>query len=171
MLYAAYGSNLHPLRLQQRSPSAQLIGTSAIAHHTLRFHKRGYRDFSGKCNLIEQPESTAYAAIYDIPSHEMDLLDKAEGAGSGYDRTFINVDRFGDCIIYLAAPEHIDDRLLPFSWYKALVLVGCERFAFPESYVKAIRAVKQRRDSACDRHNRHIELVEKCRQDTSRNSL
>ena len=100
----------------------------------------------------------------------MNLLDKAEGAGAGYNRTLINVDGFGDCVIYLAAPEHIDDRLLPFSWYKDLVLVGCDRFDFPENYVETIRAVGQKRDLACDRHNRHIELVEKCRQDTSRNS-
>ena len=170
MLYAAYGSNLHPLRLQQRSPSAKLINTSTVPHHTLRFHKRGYRDFSGKCNLIRQSGSTAYVAIYDIPSHEMNLLDQAEGAGAGYDRTLIKVDGFGDCVIYLAAPEHIDDRLLPFSWYKDLVLAGCERFAFPKSYTEAIRAVGQKRDLERDRHNRHIELVKKCRQDTSRHS-
>lgn len=163
MLYAAYGSNLHPLRLQQRSPSARLIGTGAIAHHTLRFHKRGYRDFSGKCNLISQPESVAYVAIYDVPNYEMNLLDKAEGAGAGYDKTTIPVGDFGDCVIYLAAPEHIDESLLPFGWYKALVVSGCEQLAFPAGYIKRIQAVKAVKDEVGDRCNFHTNLVRQCR--------
>ena len=163
MLYAAYGSNLHPFRLQQRSPSARLIGTGAIAHHTLRFHKRGYRDFSGKCNLIEQPNSTAYVAIYDIPKHEIALLDKAEGAGAGYDRTVLTVNKFGDCIIYLATAAHIDDTLLPFSWYKELVLVGCKQLRFPNDYIQKILAVESILDSDKDRHQLHTKLVEHCR--------
>ncbi|MEL7069047.1 MAG: gamma-glutamylcyclotransferase family protein [Cyanobacteria bacterium J06581_3] len=169
MLYAAYGSNLHPFRLQARTPSARLLGTGAIAHHTLRFHKRGYRDFSGKCNLISQYNNTAYVAVYDIPSHEMSLLDKAEGAGAGYDRKTIAVDGFGDCIIYLAAAAHIDDSLLPFCWYKALVVAGCEQLGFPDSYVEAVRTVKAVRDLEGDRRNLHMALVEEC-QSWSRSS-
>lgn len=162
MLYAAYGSNLHPFRLQQRTPSARLVGTGAIAHYALRFHKRGYRDFSGKCNLISHPNSTAYVAIYDIPTSEMDLLDLAEGAGAGYDRTTLNVAGFGDCIIYLAAAPHIDEKLRPFSWYKALVLAGCERLAFPKSYADKIRVIKPIADLECDRHRIHMKLVADC---------
>lgn len=162
MLYAAYGSNIHPLRLRQRTPSAQFVGTGAIAHHSLRFHKRGYRDFSGKCNLISQPDSTAYVAIYDIPNYEMNLLDKAEGAGAGYDRTLINVNGFGDCTVYLAASEHIEESLRPFSWYKALVMVGCEQLRFPEDYVESIRAVAEVRDLEGDRHDLHMSLVDEC---------
>jgi hypothetical protein len=30
VLYAAYGSNLHPLRLAARAPSAALLGTCAL---------------------------------------------------------------------------------------------------------------------------------------------
>ena len=162
MLYAAYGSNLHPFRLQQRTPSAQLVGTGAIAHYALRFHKRGYRDFSGKCNLISHRNSTARVAIYDIPASEMNLLDLAEGAGAGYDRTTLNIAGFGDCIIYLAAAPHIDDDLRPFSWYKALVLAGCEQLAFPKNYANKIRAVESITDLERDRHRIHMKLVEDC---------
>lgn len=160
MLYAAYGSNLLPFRLQQRTPSARLVRTSAIAHYALRFHKRGYRDFSGKCNLIRQQDKTAFVAIYDIDKREIPLLDRAEGAGAGYDRTLMTIDGFGDCMIYLAASAYIDDSLLPFSWYKALVIAGCERLAFPASYVGSIRTVADLRDADCTRHDIHMKLIE-----------
>lgn len=162
MLYAAYGSNLHPLRLQQRTPSAQLVGTSEIAHYSLRFHKRGYRDFSGKCNLIWQKDKTAFVAIYNIDKNEIPLLDRAEGVGAGYDKTLIAVEGFGDCIVYLATSTHIDDSLLPFSWYKALVIAGCERLMFPVSYVESIRAVAALKDTDYARHKIHMQLIEQC---------
>lgn len=162
MLYAAYGSNLHPIRLQQRSPSAQLLGTAAIANMSLRFHNRGYRDFSGKCNLLPCHGSLAYAAIYEISAAEMVLLDRSEGAGAGYDRAAIAVDGFGECVTYLAAATHIDDALRPLSWYKALVLVGCERLTFPDHYIEAVRDIPTVQDGESDRHNTHMQLVAAC---------
>lgn len=163
MLYAAYGSNLHPFRLQQRTPSARFIGTGTLARYALRFHKRGYRDFSGKCNLVSCQSSTAHIAIYDVPTREMDLLDLSEGAGAGYDRMTLNVTGFGDCVIYLATAAHIDEGLQPFSWYKALVLVGCEQLNFPQDYVEKIRSVKSVIDVERDRHYFHMKLVADCR--------
>ncbi len=162
MLYAAYGSNLHPLRIQRRSPSAQLLGTAAIANRSLRFHKRGYRDFSGKCNIVPCVDSSVYVAIYQIPAAEMTLLDHSEGAGAGYHRALIDVDGFGDCTTYIAAATHIDEALLPLSWYKLLVLVGCEQMAFPQNYIEAIRAVPAMEDVDGDRHNTHMQLVADC---------
>ena len=164
MLYAAYGSNLHPVRVQQRTPSAQLLGTAAIAHQSLNFHKRGYTDFSGKCNIVPCHSSTVYVAVYDIPLAEMTLLDRHEGAGSGYNRALISVDGFGDCVTYIAAAAHIDESLSPFSWYKELVVVGCEKLAFPNSYVEAIRAVPEVKDFEGDRHEVNMRLVETCKQ-------
>ncbi len=162
MLYAAYGSNLHPLRIRQRSPTAQLLGTAAVPGLSLRFHKRGYTDFSGKCNIAPCQNGLIYVAIYEISAAEMALLDRSEGAGAGYDRALIGVDGFGDCVTYRAAATHIDEFLLPLSWYKALVLVGCEQLAFPERYIEAIRAVTAVRDGDGDRHNTHMQLVKKC---------
>ncbi|MGC1306174.1 MAG: gamma-glutamylcyclotransferase family protein [Phormidesmis sp.] len=163
MLYAAYGSNLHPVRVQQRTPTAQLLGTGAIANMALRFHKRGYRDFSGKCNIVWGQGYTVHVAIYEIPTAEMRSLDQHEGVGSGYDRALIHVDGFGKCVTYMASATHTDEALSPFTWYKALVLVGCEKLAFPSRYIETIRAVPAVRDFDCDRHEHHMNLVKKCR--------
>ena len=163
MLYAAYGSNLHPIRVQQRSPSAQLLGTAQITNMALRFHKRGYTDFSGKCNIVECDHTATYVAIYDILPMDMLALDRYEGAGSGYDRASINVDGFGECVTYTAAATHIDDTLLPFSWYRDLVVAGCEWLGFPLSYVEMVKAVRVKRDLNCDRHAANMQLIEKCK--------
>ncbi|WP_121968673.1 gamma-glutamylcyclotransferase family protein [Leptolyngbya sp. BC1307] len=162
MLYAAYGSNLHPLRLQQRSPTAQLLGTAAVPDMALRFHKCGYTDFSGKCNLLPCHGGIVYVAIYEISAAEMALLDRSEGAGAGYDRAAIPVDGFGECVTYLAAATHIDEALRPLSWYKALVLVGCKRLAFPAPYIEVVRDIPTVQDRDGDRHTTHMQLVADC---------
>lgn len=163
MLYAAYGSNLHPFRMQQRTPSAQLLGTAQLTDMALRFHKRGYTDFSGKCNIIRCDRATIHVAIYDISPTDMLALDRHEGAGSGYDRALIDISGFGECITYIAAATHIDDTLLPFSWYRDLVVAGCERLEFPLSYVETVKAVRTKRDLEGDRHTANMRLVEQCK--------
>ena len=164
MLYAAYGSNLHPHRLQQRTPSAKLLGPATLKGKTLCFHKRGYRDFSGKCNIAAQPGSTVHLALYDIPPAELPSLDAAEGAGAGYDRVAIALPKVGKCITYIANPSHTDDSLLPFSWYKALVLAGCEYMRFPADYIEQVRSLPAVEDSDRRRHNQHMQLVKTCQQ-------
>ncbi len=52
-------------------------------------------------------------------------------------------------------------------WYKELVLVGCEKLAFPNSYVEAIRAVPGVKDFDDGRHqaNRQVTtqaMTKKC---------
>ena len=41
MLYAAYGSNLHPVRLSARVRAARLLGAGSVTGWELRFNKRG----------------------------------------------------------------------------------------------------------------------------------
>ena len=171
MLYAAYGSNLHPFRLQQRTPSAHLLGTAAVSDMALKFHKRGYRDSSGKCNIVKSDRSRIFVAIYDVAPAEIALLDRYEGAGSGYDRTVVTVEKFGDCVTYIATPAHINERLRPFSWYKALVVAGCERLAFPSYYTEQIRSVAAIVDKKRDRHAEQMQLVDYCLKTATRGSL
>lgn len=129
---------------------------------SLRFHKRGYKDFSGKCNIVPCLHHTLYAAIYNMSPTAMARLDRYEGAGAGYDRTWIEVDQFGECVTYVAASEYIDETLTPFSWYKALVILGCEYLSFPKPYTEAIRALSAKADLDGERHIANMQLVDDC---------
>ena len=76
--YLAYGSNLHPMRLLERVPSAQLIGSTEIAGFELAFHKKS-KDGSGKCNLlqIDEDNRSVFGAVYRIDATEKPALDRA----------------------------------------------------------------------------------------------
>lgn len=143
--YAAYGSNLHPVRLSERVPSAQLTGKGALEGWTLRFHKLS-KDGSGKCNIIKDESQLVYVAIYEIDDSEKPILDNVEGVGYGYQSEEVFVKGYGTCFTYIAEDTHIDDSLRPYTWYKELVLVGCEYLKIPVSYIESIQSVDAMED-------------------------
>ena len=159
MKYAAYGSNLHPIRLMDRVPSAQFLGKAVIKHKALRFHKRS-KDKSAKCNIVTDTNNNVYVAMYEIHESEKPALDNAEGVGYGYRAVTLEVSGYGECFTYVAEQSHIDDSLLPYSWYKELVLVGCEKLNFPEDYIDFVRAIPVTEDPNEKRQAENMELVE-----------
>jgi len=147
--YLAYGSNLHPLRLQRRVPSAALLGTVELPGRALRFWKQG-RDGSGKCTLVSNdPGQVAFGAIFEMNAAEKAALDAAEGKGFGYDEQEEIVQLDGDefsVFVYIASPGYVIPGLQPYSWYKRLVLAGARYHRFRGSYVDAIKEVHATED-------------------------
>lgn len=135
--YAAYGSNLHPQRLQRRVSSAKLLGTGFLPGYQLKFHKRSSIDGSGKCNILEGGPGV-YVAIYEITEAERAILDECEGVGVGYDRHEIHLGEPGVCSTYVALSSAIDESLTPIHWYKEYVLRGACYHRFPSEYIASI---------------------------------
>lgn len=150
MYYIAYGSNLHPLRLILRVPSARLVGVVKLQGCRLTFHKRS-NDGSSKCNLdfSNDPEHTTHVAVYDIPEADIPLLDRAEGLGQGYDKSQMTIEVDGSqllAFVYLAGSTHLTANLEPYDWYKRLVLAGALKHKFPDTYIEQIAMVASKHD-------------------------
>ncbi len=161
--YLAYGSNLHPLRLRERVHSAQLQGVVELPQMGLRFHKRG-ADLSGKCDLLRVDEGQSYGAIYTLAGAEKHLLDQVEGLGAGYELTWIDTRLDGrQCraFAYAASASHIDQSLLPYRWYRELVLVGARYLGLPEAYTDAIATVQATDDPDSQRDAAHYQLLQR----------
>lgn len=137
-IYAAYGSNLHPVRLIDRTPTARLKGTARVPGYSLRFHKRSM-DGSGKCSILPGGDGV-YCAIYEMSAGDRRTLDDIEG--KGYDEISLDVPGFGSCFSYIAQPDFVDDRLAPYDWYKALVIAGTRLHDFPDDYIRRIDALR-----------------------------
>ena len=161
--YFAYGSNLHPVRLRERVPSAALVGIARQSQYELRFHKKG-ADGSGKCNMCESLSAYVYGAIYELDSDHKKYLDRAEGKGKGYiDKDIIVVhgkDEYA-CFTYLAQPNYILANLAPYSWYKALVTIGASYLGFPAEYLSNIESVVTVEDSCLARKKSMDALIER----------
>lgn len=155
--YAAYGSNLHPLRLRARTPSARLAGIAYLPDWSLRFHKRSI-DASGKCS-ISKGSSGVYVAVYRMSAADKRELDGIEGVGDGYIDARIEVPGVGECATYIAADSRVDETLQPYDWYRELVLLGCEELGLPPAYARRIERVAAMPDPDSDRRRDRWETV------------
>ncbi len=159
--YLAYGSNLHPFRLSQRIAVKRLVATVSLNGFRLYFHKCG-KDDSGKCNLMFVPaqETAAFGVVYEIDDSEKPILDQYEG--SGYACESLNLilnNQPLECFYYRAKLSYIDDSLIPFDWYKSLVLLGAEYHRFPQSYIDYVTATPSIEDSNQHSRETHYRLV------------
>ena len=152
--YLAYGSNLHPLRLADRVPSARFVDVVALPGFTLAFHKRG-ADGSGKCLLKpDRAGAVAHGALYEIDAADKSTLDRHEGLGYGYAEEVIRVTAGGRTYapcVYMAQPGHVDVTLVPYCWYRRLVIAGARHHGFPADYVLGIEATPFRADTCAER--------------------
>ncbi len=145
-LYFAYGSNMLPARLKARCSSAQVRGIAAASNHFLQFSKPG-KDNSGKATLVVSGDQALYTpgVIFEIAKADLTSLDRAEGAGYGYDReesfqvTDIKNGELLTVTTYLASKT--DMNLKPFDWYLALVLAGVNHHALEVGHETRLREI------------------------------
>ena len=163
ILYFAYGSNLHPIRLRKRVHDVEFVGIAELHSHALRFHKRSI-DESAKCDafLTGVESDCVIGALYQIPLKHLPDLDSAEGRGSGYERESRLVFCKGTearSFTYIAEPSHIDVTLTPYNWYKSFVICGAEYHSFPVPYIESIRCVSCIPDPNTKRAQLNAELL------------
>ena len=161
--YFAYGSNLLPLRLRQRVASSKALGHTSLSGYQLRFHKKG-QDGSGKCNVLYTGEAQhrVFGVVYEMRADERDLLDAAENLGKGYELVHHQVQVQADnhqVFLYVAPPDYIDDSLLPYSWYRDLVVQGARTHGLPGDYIEAFLEVPSNLDPDADRHTLHQRIL------------
>jgi len=141
--YFAYGSNMLPARLRERTPSAACLGAACLPGHRLAFNHVSRGDGSAKCNIAatQAGGDRVWGVVYSLPVKEQPVLDRAESLGSGYLIENRRVEMGGDRVdvfCYVAVPGTLDDRARPFWWYRDIVLAGARQHCFPESYIHAI---------------------------------
>jgi gamma-glutamylcyclotransferase len=137
--YFAYGSNLHPLRLRERVPSATVIGVVEARSRTLAFCKRS-EDLSGKCNLYEtgSQEDVVFGVLYEMDIRDKANLDRAESKGRGYNERIVSFTLNGKSyasFTYVADSNYVDESLLPYDWYKQFVIEGARYHSMSKEYI------------------------------------
>jgi hypothetical protein len=166
--YFAYGSNLYPFRLAERTPSCRIIGAARLVGHQLRFHKRSNvpDDGSGKCDAFAtgRDEDAVYGAVYRIPLSELPALDAAEGNGRGYERVTARVEvrRTGTPMaaqLYVAQAAWIEPALAPYDWYLELVVNGARHHGLPHGYLRRLARIRTIADPDTRRAARHFSLA------------
>jgi gamma-glutamylcyclotransferase len=127
-------------RIKARARDANPLGIAHIAGRRLTFHKIGTRrdgSRNGKCDICIDPDPKAivYGVLFEIPESQFDELNTFE---KGYSSVELSVDstRLGavNAVAHLA--DKTDSTLIPYDWYRDLVLEGALQHAIPKPYIR-----------------------------------
>ncbi len=143
-LYFAYGSNLHPARLQARTPSARIVGAAELPGNRLEWHKHGADD-SGKCDIIATDKATdrVHGAVYEIDVADWHHLDVAEELDTGYHACRVEVQLCGSTIqAHSYRALVVNPALRPFDWYQVFVVKGARAHGLPEPYIASLDQIE-----------------------------
>jgi gamma-glutamylcyclotransferase (GGCT)/AIG2-like uncharacterized protein YtfP len=159
--YFAYGSNMLTRRLAARTPSATVVTTGYVDGYRLAFDKVS-TDGSGKCDIERTGNSSdrVYGVLFSIAESEADALDDAEGLGHGYRKGEVQVvtpHGTSQALAYFATRK--DTRLIPYHWYKDLVVQGAIEHALPISHIEKLRAIRSQPDLNASRRARNEALL------------
>ena len=146
-LYAAYGSNLDPARMEERCPRSPLAGTGWLDGWRLTFGGEGHR-WEGALaagegalpTVVEEPGERVFVAVYDVdPLDEVDL-DAWEGADRGlYRKIRASVATLdGSVLAWLYVLDAYEGGL-PGAHYLALLADSAEAAGAPDDYVASLR--------------------------------
>ena len=148
-------------RLKRRIPSTRKVGTGVLNDYELRFHKRG-ADGSAKCSILEKNGNEVHGIIYDIDPAEKPDLDHIEGPG--YRQKTVTLQSGSgtfSAYTYQALKSYRDNSLLPYFWYKSLVLEGAMEHRLPDWYIKNIRKVEAMPDPDSNRSHKELSIISK----------
>lgn len=165
MKYFAYGSNMlvQRLRSHDRAPSAKFLTIAKLPGHVLKFHKRS-KDGSGKCNALEtgNPLDEVYGVVFEIDEVDKLSLDRAEGRGKGYEDKVVHLNGPNGSLTahtQLTDADYIDDSLLPYSWYKDLVVAGAKQHSLPREYIHQLVTVEAQEDPHSERAKKERQIL------------
>lgn len=143
--YFAYGSNMLSERMRGRIPEAKVVGMACLSDWELVWDKIS-QDGSGKANLKKQKRNLVWGVVYNVPDRNIPDLDKVEG---GYQRieTEVQFPNQDKPLVFTYVSERRDANLVPYQWYKELVLEGAQEHSLPADYIDHIKQVIAKPDT------------------------
>jgi len=140
--YFAYGANVHPGWLRRRVPAAVQLGAAELPGHRIMFHKRGH-DGSGRSNAwcTDRPGDRLPGALYRLAAEDLERLGAAR---AGYRPAEVLVQAAAGpltALTWRANAAEIEEGLLPWDWYLALIRAGAALHDLPEPYQRWLESV------------------------------
>jgi len=151
LYYFAYGSNMLTARMCERIPAAEVAGIARLQNWKLVWDKAS-KDGSTKANLKPDDGSVVWGVVYHVPEEKITHLDKIEG---GYQRVSVIVE-FTDgesqpVVTYISEERNVT--LVPYDWYKQIVVDGAVEHSLPTEYIQTLASVEAKPDTHASRRS------------------
>ena len=166
MLIFAYGSNMLLPKLKLNVPSARKVTNAYLQEYRFAFNKTSRRDGSAKGNIMPtgNSEDAVWGVLFEIQDRDKHALDREEGLGYGYNEMIVSTTTLDNKIVhalaYIADSSAIEDNLLPFDWYRDMVITGAARNELPERYINKLKQFPCKADNDEIRRRRKYSIIQ-----------
>jgi AIG2-like family len=139
-LYAAYGSNMDPELMRRRCPATPMTGTGWLPGWRLTFGGDSPVWDGPLTTIVEEPDSTVFCVLYDIPPTDERELDSWESVDLGsYNKIRLRVQTLdGSALAYLYVLDAYEGGL-PSARYLGVIADAAEAAGAPSDYVGELR--------------------------------
>ena len=140
-LYAAYGTNLDPLRMAERCPHSPLWTTGWLTGWRLTFGGEEHGWDGALPTLVQDPIDQVFVAVYDVSREDESALDSWEAADSGlYRKTKVRVSTMtGEVVVWTYVLDAYEGGL-PSASYLGMLADAADAADAPTDYVARLRA-------------------------------
>jgi gamma-glutamylcyclotransferase (GGCT)/AIG2-like uncharacterized protein YtfP len=140
-LYAAYGSNLDPVRMGERCPHSPLRATGWLEGWRLTFGGEEHGWDGALATIVQDTFERVFVAVYDVTDDDESVLDGWESADSGlYRKTRVRVaTMIGEQLAWAYVLDAYEGGL-PSAGYLGVLADAAQAADAPVDYVAALRA-------------------------------
>ena len=139
-LYAAYGSNMDPVQMQDRCPHSPFHSSGWLFDWRIAFGAEDLGWEGALATVVEAPGEQVFVALYDLSGADEAALDAWEGADTGlYGKIKLRVSTLdGDELAWLYVLLGYEGGL-PSRRYLDLMADAAARAGAPQDYVSTLR--------------------------------
>lgn len=138
--YFAYGSNLDQEGMKKRVGYWADLKPAKLRGYRVVFNVYSSSWRGGIANIVEDPDSTVYGAVYLLDESQLEKLDRYEGVPHLYQRRKVMVE-VGDssCEAYVYVATNPRQKVVPSMEYVALVIKGLKKLGFGDEVVNYVK--------------------------------
>jgi gamma-glutamylcyclotransferase (GGCT)/AIG2-like uncharacterized protein YtfP len=142
--YFAYGSNMAGPVMDGACPEHRFLGPARLPGYRFAFMRRSVRTGTGVADILPDPESSVWGALYELQRDRMDALDRKETLGSAYEHLDVvvltNDGASHNAMAYsVIAKETVEVR--PSLAYVDGLIQGARERSLPEDYLASLQAL------------------------------
>ncbi|MDQ6687369.1 MAG: gamma-glutamylcyclotransferase [Actinomycetota bacterium] len=139
--YAAYGTNLDPVRMSERCPHSPLRATGWLAGWRLTFGGEDHGWDGALTTIVQDPFEQVFVAVYDVTAEDVAALDSWDSADTGlYRKTKVRVSTLDAEIVAWVYVLDAYEGGLPSATYLGVLADAAEAAGAPDDYLAALRS-------------------------------
>lgn len=139
-LYAAYGTNLDPEQMRHRCPHSPVRGVGWLEGWRLTFGGEDVGWEGALPTLVEEPLSSVYVMLYDVPDLDEKVLDEWESYPLLRDKIRLRVTTLdGDLLAWVYTLRAYEGGL-PSCRHLGLMAEAAEAAGAPQDYLDELRS-------------------------------